>query len=83
MKHLLIMKDIIIKEKHIRRELYLILVSFVLAFVVNVGAIVAFDRPWSELYSQIGYVLFITVGIYVVLATVRIIIALLYRMFRK
>lgn len=77
------MKDIIIKEKHIRRELYLILVSFVLAFVVNVGAIVAFDRPWSELYSQIGYVLFITVGIYVVLATVRIIIALLYRMFRK
>lgn len=77
------MKDIIIKEKHIRRELYLILVSFVLAFFVNVGAIVAFDRPWSELYSQIGYVLFITVGIYVVLATVRIIIALLYRMFRK
>ena len=77
------MKDIIIKEKHIRRELYLILVSFVLAFVVNVGAIVAFDRPWSELYSQIGYVLFITVGIYVVLATVRIIIALIYRMFRK
>ena len=77
------MKDIIIKEKHIRRELYLILVSFVLAFVVNVGAIAAFDRPWSELYSQIGYVLFITVGIYVVLATVRIIIALLYRMFRK
>ena len=77
------MKDIIIKEKHIRRELYLILVSFVLAFVVNVGAIVAFDRPWSELYSQIGYVMFITVGIYVVLATVRIIIALLYRMFRK
>ena len=77
------MKDIIIKEKHIRRELYLILVSFVLAFVVNIGAIVAFDRPWSELYSQIGYVLFITVGIYVVLATVRIIIALLYRMFRK
>ena len=77
------MKDIVISEKHVRRELCLILVCFVLAFLVNVGAIIAFDRPWSELYSQIGYVLFITAGIYVLLAVVRIIVAVLYRMFRK
>ena len=77
------MKDIVISEKHVRRELCFILVCFVLAFLVNVGAIIAYDRPWSELYSQIGYVLFITAGIYVLLAVVRIIVALLYRMFRK
>ena len=54
------MKDIVITEKMIRRELYVLLGGFVAAMLVNVGAIIAYDRPWSELYSQIGFVFFIT-----------------------
>lgn len=77
------MKDIIITQKDIVRELYVILVSFILACLVNVGAIIAYDRPWSELWSQIGFVLFITVGIYVILAVVRIILRLICKLIKK
>lgn len=77
------MKDIVIKEKDIIRELYIILVSFILACLVNVGAIIAYDRPWSELWSQIGYVLFVAAGIYVLLAVIRILVFLICKIFKR
>ena len=77
------MKDIVITQKHIVRELYIILGCFVSACLVNVGAIIAYDRPWSELWSQIGFVLFIAAGVYGLLAVVRVIVAVLFRLFRK
>lgn len=77
------MKDIVITQKDFIRELYIILGCFVLACLVNVGAIIAYDRPWSELWSQIGFVLFIAAGVYALAAIVRVIVALLFRLFRK
>lgn len=77
------MKDIVIKAADIRRELYFILACFVVAFLINVGAIISFDRPWSEIFSQIGYVAFITAGIYVLLAVVRVLIYLIFKLFRR
>lgn len=77
------MKDIVITEKMIRRELYVILGCFVAACLVNVGAIIAYDRPWSELYSQIGFVIFIMGGIYVLLAIFRFLVWLVAKFFRK
>ena len=77
------MKDIVITEKMIRRELYVLLGCFVAACLVNVGAIIAYDRPWSELYSQIGFVLFITVGLYVLLAIFRLFVWLIAKPSKK
>ena len=77
------MKDIVITQKHIVRELYMILGCFVLACLVNVGAIIAYDRPWAELWSQIGFVIFIAAGIYVLLAVVRILICLFRKLIKK
>ncbi len=77
------MKDIVISQKHIVREFYVILVCFVLACLVNVGAIIGFDRPWSELWSQIGYVAFIAAGIYVLLAVVRTLVFIIRRLIKK
>ena len=77
------MKDIVITEKMIRRELFVLLGCFVAACLVNVGAIIAYDRPWSELYSQIGFVLFITGGIYVLLAIFRLLVWLVAKIFKK
>ena len=77
------MKDIVITQKHIVRELYMILGCFVLACLVNVGAIIAYDRPWSELWSQIGFVIFIAAGIYVLLAVGRILICLFRKLIKK
>lgn len=77
------MKDIIITQKDIVRELYIILACFILACLVNVGAIIAYDRPWSELWSQIGFVIFIAVAIYVLLTVIRIIICLFCKLIKK
>lgn len=77
------MKDIVIKEKDVIRELYIILACFVLACCVNVGAIIAYDRPWSELWSQIGYVAFIAAGIYGLLAVVRVLVYVVSLLIKK
>ncbi len=77
------MKDIVITEKMIRRELYILLGCFVLACLVNAGSIIAYDRPWSEMYSQIGFVFFITGGVYVLLAMFRVLVWLVAKMFKK
>ena len=76
------MKDIVITAKMLRRELFVLLGCFVVARLVNAGAIIAYDRPWSEMYSQIGFVFFITGGIYVLLALVRILIGLIVKIFK-
>ena len=77
------MKDIVITGKMIRREIYILLGCFVAAFLVNVGAIIAYDRPWVELVSQIGFVFFITGGIYVLLAVFRLLVWLVAKIFKK
>lgn len=77
------MKDIVIKANDIRREAYVFLACFVMAFIINIVAITTFDRPWSELYSQIGYVFFITLGIYFILAIIRIVLFIVLRTLRK
>lgn len=76
------MKDIVITAKMLRRELFVLLGCFVVACLVNAGAIIAYDRPWSEMYSQIGFVFFITGGIYFLLALVRILICLIVKIFK-
>ena len=77
------MKDIVITSKMMKRELCWFLASYVLAMLTNVGAIIAYDRPWVELVSQIGYVTFIAVGIYVILLVFRGLFVLLSMIFRK
>ena len=77
------MKDIVITAKMIRRELFVLLGCFAAAFLVNVDAIVAYDRPWVELISQIGFVFFITGGIYVLLAVFRLLVWGVTKIFKK
>lgn len=71
------MKDIVITSKALRREAWVLLGCFVVACGVNVGAIVAYDRPWSELYSQIGFVVAAALLLYLLLWVVRGVVALL------
>ena len=77
------MKDIVIKGKDVRRELYVWLICFLLACLVNMTAILVYDRPWIEMVSQIGYVFFISVAIYALQAFVRIVIFIALRLFSK
>lgn len=67
------MKDIVITSKTVVRELYVLCGCFAAAFIVNAYAVIAFSRPWTELFSQLGYVAVITLVFYAVLLVFRLI----------
>ncbi len=73
------MKDTIITARAKRRELWVALGCFVAAFLVNLGAIIRYGTPWYELFSQLGYVVCLAVGFYVLTWIVRGIV----RIFRR
>lgn len=66
------MKDSIITAATKRREMLILLVCFVVANVVNWCAIVKFERPWWEIFSQIGYVVVTTLILYGLMLILRI-----------
>ena len=77
------MKDILITGKAVRRELFILLGCFVAAFCINAGAIIGYGRPAQELFTMIGYVLFITLLVYLLLWIVRLLILAIASLFRK
>ena len=48
------MKDIIITSKKLKQERNIFLLSFLLAFIINVIAIIIYSRPWIEIISKSG-----------------------------
>ena len=61
------MKDLVISARRIRREIRFAAAAFIVAFLTNLYAVVRFDRPWYELFTQMGYVVVITAVIYLCL----------------
>lgn len=60
-----------------KRELSVLLFCFVLAFLVNVYAVIRYDGRAVELFSQIGYVCVITGVLYVLTVLVRLLVWLI------
>ena len=77
------MKDIIITSRRLRQERNIYLLSFILAFIINVIAIIVYSRPWIEVISQIGYVIAISFLIYFLIRIPRGILAIAVYIFRK
>lgn len=77
------MKDIIITSQKLKRERKIYLLSFILAFIINVITIIVYSRPWIEVISQIGYVIVISIFIYFILWIPRGILNILIRLFRR
>ena len=77
------MKDIKITNQHIRRELLWLLIAFVIANFMNVYAISAYETSWSEMFSQLGYIIILSFVLYVVLWILRGIFRLVKGIFRK
>lgn len=65
------MKDLVITSKRLKKELYIFLACFVIAFSINAYAVATYKTPWSELFTQIGYVMVITLLLYLLAALVR------------
>ena len=77
------MKDIIITSKKLKQERNIFLLSFLLAFIINVIAIIIYSRPWIEIISQIGYVIVISFFIYLILWIPRGILIFFTHLFRR
>ena len=77
------MKDIIITSKKLKQERNIFLLSFLLAFIINVIAIIIYSRPWIEIISQIGYVIVISFFIYLILWIPREILIFLSHLKKK
>lgn len=77
------MKDIVISAKRIKKEGYILLICFALAFMTNIISIILFKTPWYEIFTQIGYVIVITVTLYLLVAFFRFIIYLVNKLIRR
>lgn len=77
------MKDIVISACRIRREGRFAAAAFIIAFVANIYAVVHFDRPWYELFTQLGYVVVIAAVIYLLLWIPRLLVWVALRILRR
>lgn len=77
------MKDIIITSKRIQKELYILAATFSFAFIINVVAILKFKTPWYEIFTQIGFVVVITIILYLIVLLFRLIILLTKNIFKR
>ena len=73
------MKDTLITAQRKKTELLTLLACFGIAFLLNVGCIIFYHTPFSEVFTQIGYVLVITVALYLIWTAIRLIVWLLRR----
>ncbi|MCT4588466.1 MAG: hypothetical protein N4A71_11625 [Carboxylicivirga sp.] len=65
------MKPIIISPQHIRRELIVALISFVIANVLNIYAIIHYQTEWKELFTYLPVVIILTGIIYFLILLIR------------
>lgn len=77
------MKDIIITQKRIKKELRTLLVCFVLAIVTNVGAIIYYKTSFFEIITSLLYVLVFAIAIYLLWSFIRIVAILISSLLKK
>ena len=80
MNDYMIMKDITISSKQQKIELIWLVASFCVSCLLNVISIILYKTNWSEIYSQILWVLVITCAIYAVSVGIRITLYLIKRL---
>ena len=71
------MKDTLITVKRKRTEIITLLVCFVLAFLLNIACIFIYKTPFKEVFTQIGYVVVITVALYLIWTALRLLVWLI------
>ena len=68
------MKDIVITGNTLRRELLVLAGCFGFAVLFDLFSIIKYHRPFVELFQTIGYIITITVVVYLILAILRMIV---------
>ena len=73
------MKDTLITAKRKKTELLTALACLGIAFLINVVCIIWFHTPFYEVFTQIGYVCVIALGLYLIWTAIRLIVWLFRR----
>ena len=67
------MKDTVITPKQKKRELYILLVAFIIANILNLISIVKYSTPTKELITQLPVVVAVTLFLYGTAVVLRLI----------
>ena len=71
------MKDTLITAKRKKTEIITVLACFALAVLLNIVCIIIYKTPFKEVFTQIGYIVVITVALYVVWTAIRLLVWLI------
>jgi len=78
------MKDIVISKKRCKTETISFLVCFLIACLLNLGAIIHYKSPAIELITSLGYVVLFAFALYVLWTLIRLIVyAVLKKIIRR
>jgi 1,4-dihydroxy-2-naphthoate octaprenyltransferase len=77
------MKDLVISGRKVKRELMIALGCFICAVLINIICIIVYHSQWHEIFSQIGFTVFVAVILYVLLLIVRLIVLACRKIFSK
>jgi hypothetical protein len=76
------MKDIIITSRRLKKEIRIISICFIIAFLINIFSIITFKTPWYEIFTQIGYVIVITFVLYLIITCLRLFATIVLTIFK-
>lgn len=76
-------KDSLITAQRKKREATVALCCFAVSFLVNVGCVIGYECPWTEIFTQIGFVLVFAIALYVIVTLIRLVIHALSGLFGK
>ncbi|MDR2763836.1 MAG: hypothetical protein LBB90_02270 [Tannerella sp.] len=77
------MKDILITVERQKREIRWLCGALIVALLMNVFAILIYRTSWSELWTQLLWVICIGAGLYALSVVVRGAVWGVWRLFRK
>lgn len=78
------MKEIVISPKRIKTELVTLVICFVIANLINLYAILSYkNASFSELVTSLGYILILSVAIYLLWSLLRILFYSIKYLFRR
>ena len=77
------MKDIVISQKSVRRELWILLACFIFAVLFDLFGIIKYQKPFYEVFQTIGYEIVITAIVYAIVAILRLLVWLVLKPFKK
>lgn len=77
------MQDTVITARAKKRELKFFGISFLIAFLLNILSIILYHTQWKELYTQLGFVIKLSVVIYAGIVVIRLIVIGVARLFGK